>query len=285
MFAVGVLQGVYAALHFVFFHVERDGFHARLVMYCGFREDGDKIAVPDEFQEDVHFVQFHPHFEVVGTLGKHLVERVAGLQPFAGHGELVAFQFVGADFLFAGQLVVGTYHDRQMVVEQDMRLDLFVTARGFEGQDEVHFPFDEHLHQFRHGFVVDVQLHFRVLFHEREHGLRQDGAERVGHADVQRTGEQLLQVADVLLAGVGGIQSFLGVGEQFRTRFRERHFVAVALEELHVEFCFQLPDLLREGALGDEEPFGRFGEIECLGGFDEVFELSEFHVVLTCGFE
>lgn len=168
----------------------------------------------------------------------------SGPQAFAGQGELIFFQFAECHFLFLGQGMVGTHDDRQMVVEEDVRFDLFVTACGFEGQYEIHFALDKHLHQFRHGLIENVQFHFGVQFHESQHRFRQNRAERIGHADVQCAGEQLLQVAYMFFARVGGIQGFFGVWQKFRSGFGQRHFMAVALEELYVQLGFQLSDLL-----------------------------------------
>lgn len=94
------------------------------------------------------------------------------------------------------------YYDRQMIVEQDLGFHLFIFISGLECQNEVYFAFDEHLHQLRHRLVEDVQLYVRVLFHERQYGLREDRAEGVGYADVQGAGKLLFQVADVLLTGI-----------------------------------------------------------------------------------
>lgn len=106
MFAVGVFQCVNAALHFESMYIQRNGLYVGFIVYRGFGKNGHQMALLDELQQDVDFVQFHTYLEVVILFGDDLIERVAGLQPFAGKGKFIFFQFGESDLTPSGKFVM-----------------------------------------------------------------------------------------------------------------------------------------------------------------------------------
>ena len=55
--------------------------------------------------------------------------------------------------------------------------------------------------------------------------------------------------------------------------------MAIALEELLVEFVLQVQDLLRERTLRDKQFAGRYGEVKRLSHTEEIFQLAKFHTL------
>ena len=180
-----------------------------------------------------------------------------------------------------GHGVALAHDDGEVVVEEYVRLYVVVGLRRLEGQHEVHLLLPQHVHEFLHRLVADVELHLGVLAHEVEQGLCQYGAEGVGDPYVERAHEQFLQVSDAVHAGLRGVERMEGAREHFPPGLGERDLVVVPLEELRVELLFQLLYLLREGALRNEELTGRVGKVERLRQLGEILELSQFHGVFV----
>ena len=53
------------------------------------------------------------------------------------------------------------------------------------------------------------------------------------------------------------------------------------LKQLHVQFIFQLPDLIAEGRLLHIELSRRFIDASRIRDFPEIFQLSEFHFLFS----
>jgi hypothetical protein len=68
------------------------------------------------------------------------------------------------------------------------------------------------------------------------------------------------------------------VGQQLASGFGETDTVAVALEKRRAEFLLKLFDLLRQCALCNEQRTGCLGKVKRFRYFDEIFQLTEFHV-------
>src|ERR1700746_854030 len=56
-----------------------------------------------------------------------------------------------------------------------------------------------------------------------------------------------------------------------------RHSFAPSIKQFYTEFAFQVVDLLAEGWLRNVQPVGGVGEVQLLGGSDEVFKFSDIH--------
>ena len=92
----------------------------------------------------------------------------------------------------------------------------------------------------------------------------------MGHPDVERTGEEFLQIVDAASAGLGFVYGTHSEGHCL-AGLCEAHIVVVADEELRAEFLFQLLYLLREGALRYVQAFRRIRKIKRFGSFGVVF--------------
>ena len=112
---------------------------------------------------------------------------------------------------------------------------------------------------------------------EGDERLCHDVAEGVGNADVQFTGEHLLQVVHVVNARHGAVYRILSVRQEFLSCFCKINLMRVSLEEWQSNLLLQMRNLLREGALRDVELARCLREIERLGYLQEVFQLSYFH--------
>ena len=102
----------------------------------------------------------------------------------------------------------------------------------------------KHQQQLLHGVVEYAQLYAGILLDECEQSLAEHGAERVGDAYLKRAGHNVFQVEHVLAARLAGREGLGCKGQQFLTAFGEAHLVAVAVEQLHAKFVFELLDLL-----------------------------------------
>src|ERR1700736_3722494 len=59
---------------------------------------------------------------------------------------------------------------------------------------------------------------------------------------------------------------------------REPNLAAVAEEQKHSKFLFQVKDGLTDGGLGDVNPAGSLREIQMLGHGSEVTQVTQFHL-------
>ena len=128
-------------------------------------------------------------------------------------------------------------------------------------------------HQVGHRRLADVHLHVRIASQEGGQRLGHDAGEREGDADVQFAAHEILQLLKAQQTVVGRADGIFGQREQRLPGLGERHLAAIAEEERLVEFALEQQDLLRQGALGDEQVARGSREIQRLGHAEEVFQL------------
>ena len=173
--------------------------------------------------------------------------------------------------------MVLTHYHGELVTEEIARLDFIIWLVRLEGQHQVDIPVTEHLHQFSHIPVEDIQLDARVLLDKILHGLCKDLAERVCYAYVEFSGQQFLEVIHLCPAGFGILKGLYCKGQKHGPAFSEGSRVGVALEKNCTELVLQRFYLLRKRALADIQAAGSLGEIQSLSRPDEIFQLFDFH--------
>ena len=52
-----------------------------------------------------------------------------------------------------------------------------------------------------------------------------------------------------------------------------------AVEQLHADFRFQIPDLLTQGRLGDAHFLSRAGEVSLFGNGEKIADMAQFHAI------
>ena len=145
-------------------------------------------------------------------------------------------------------------HDRRQTVAEDgTAVNRLVCLDWLEGKHKVELTLLQSIHQLLHRTVLDVQLHVRISMEEGDERFCHDVAEGVGDADVQFSGEHLLQVVHVVNACHGAVYGILGIGKKLLSCLGEINLVRVTFEERQAYFLFQMRNLLREGTLRDVE--------------------------------
>ena len=145
------------------------------------------------------------------------------------------------------------HNRRQAVAEDGSTVYRLVCLDWLEGKHKVEFTLLQSIHQLLHRTVLDVQLHVRISMEEGDERFCHDVAEGVGDADVQFSGEHLLQVVHVVNACHGAVYGILGIGKKLLSCLGEINLVRVTFEERQTYFLFQMRNLLREGTLRDVE--------------------------------
>ena len=135
------------------------------------------------------------------------------------------------------------------------------------------------LHKHSHGVIAYIELDIGIFLQKLSHGLGHDIAEREGHSYIQFAHKHVLEFLHKSYAVFGSIDALLGVGHKQPPSLSELHLVAVAYEERLVKFAFEIENLLRQRALGNKQLLGSRREIQSLGKFQKVFELSQFHIL------
>ena len=162
----------------------------------------------------------------------------------------------------------------QLVGEEHAAFYARIVLEGTKGHDEVKLVVLESGYEVGHGRLADVDLHMRIATEKGSERLGHDARKREGDTDVEFSTHQVLQLVEPQQAVVCIENGLSGKWQQRLARLSEHHLMAVAVEEGLVEFILQLQNLVREGALSDEQFLGRSGEIECLCQLDKVFKLS-----------
>ena len=248
--------------------VERYGFNSELVVDGGFGEDSDHVAVLDEFEQNVDLVELDAYVELSGPGREIMVKSIASLKAFGWKREIVTAQIGDANTLLASKRMSIAHDDGKMIVKQDVRLYLFDSYRWTERQHEIDRARLEHLHKLGHRFVEDIEPYVGVFAGELYEGLGEYGAERVGHAYVERARGEIGEVVDACDACVGVIHRAPRIGEEFLSGFGQAYGMGVTLKELYAELVLKLLHLLRQCALRKVEQFG---------GFYVIFYLTEFN--------
>ena len=103
--------------------------------------------------------------------------------------------------------------------------------------------------------------------------LLEQGAEGIGRPHAEPAHFEVLHVPDPLYSGLGLFQDLDGAGIELLAVIAEGDVPGVARQQFHAQFFFQLPDLLGNGALGDEEGLGRQREAAQTPHLHKVFQL------------
>ena len=175
-------------------------------------------------------------------------------------------------------------HAQELVVEEYVGFYVVVALVGLEGQHQVGFALAQQADELLAGLADEIQLDSGVVVGEVPHRFGENRAERVGDPDRQLAGNHFLQVAYLVLAVPRILQGPPGQGKEAAAVLGQRHRVRITLEQGCPEFLLQLLDLLGESALCHVQAPCRLGEVQSLGNFHEVVQLSEFHgnyIVLT----
>ena len=156
---------------------------------------------------------------------------------------------------------------------------LFRSLR-FETEYEINFALLEEFKEFFHSAADDVQTNTWILFGEFVDSFRKNRRKSVGNADIENSGQHLLEVANLCKTEFGVLQGPLCNRQQMLSALGKRYRVRIPLQQFDSQFLFQTAYLLGKGALGYEQCSGGFGEIESFCRLYKVFQLSEFHLLV-----
>ena len=97
-----------------------------------------------------------------------------------------------------------------------------------------------------------------------------------GHADAQLAGFAALGTPGLFDGFVHPGEDRAGFGQEGAAGLGQRHPAAVAQEQAHVHFAFELADLLAQWRLRHAQPLGRAAEVQLVGDGDEIAQMAEF---------
>ncbi|MNN50204.1 hypothetical protein D3C81_1647780 [compost metagenome] len=176
-----------------------------------------------------------------------------------------------------GELVAARHGDDEgLVVERTHRQARIGERLGHHRA--VDLALLEQLDQLVRVVLLQHQRHLRHgpdhLLDQRRQQVRPDG---VDHAHAQRPGQRVLALLGDLADGHGLLEHALGLRHDLFADVGHRHLGGAALEDLHVEFVFQLLDRDRQRRLRHEAGFGGPAEMALARHGDDVLEFSERH--------
>jgi len=133
--------------------------------------------------------------------------------------------------------------------------------------------------RFRSAFK-EREFHPRVLLPKGgDHGREHTGTDRGDGPDAQASPTQTHEIPHRLPGDRSPLDEGFGVDPQSLAGRGEHGLAASAMEKRRAEFAFEIADLLAERGLREVQAGGGPGEVPLPGGFEEVFELVEFHRV------
>ena len=80
MFSIDIFQHMYTSYHVIIRYIYRNSLYALLVVYGGFGKNGNQLALLDQLQQDMNFVQLNHHTQIGRMLRQDTFEGIAGLQ-------------------------------------------------------------------------------------------------------------------------------------------------------------------------------------------------------------
>ena len=112
--------------------------------------------------------------------------------------------------------------------------------------------------------------------------VAQDGGEnpercRAVHGDLQLADVELERPPDDPSRSLGVREGCLSLAQQLVAGGRQPHTAGEAFEQRAAELSLERADLLGEGGLGHEQPFGGLRQRARLGDRHEVLKLAEVH--------
>ena len=150
----------------------------------------------------VDIVDFKTDVEVEVAVLEQCVKLVACLQSLCRKGEALVLQLVERDGGAFGQWMRVAHHHAEGILKEVVRLDALVVLCRFVGKYQVHLASHEHLHQFAHGVAHHVEAHVGMFLHKEENSLFEDGAERIGRADVHRSAYAVRHFGNTIQASI-----------------------------------------------------------------------------------
>ncbi len=226
---------------------------------------------------------FEGLLDTVGRLRKarqlraHAQHLVAEAMPAAQQQHGLLLQFVGIDFPGMLQMVAARHrHDEGLVIQRLHGQPGIGKGLGHDGA--VDLALLEQLDQLDRVVLLQHQRHLRHgLDHLLDQRGQQVGPDGVDHAKPQRPGQRVLALLGDFADGHGLLQHALGLRHDLLADRRHRDFGRAALEDLHIEFVFQLLDRHRQRRLRHEAGFGRPAEMALARHGDDVLEFGESH--------
>ena len=130
------------------------------------------------------------------------------------------------------------------------------------------------------GAFEEGEFDERMLFPKsRDGGGQHAGADGRDGSDGQPTAAEAHEILHCLPCGGGTIEQSLSVEAQRFACGGEHGLAAPTVEKRCAEFAFKIADLLAERGLCEVQVRGGAREVSLAGGFEEIFELVEFHRV------
>ena len=80
MFSIDIFQHMYTSYHVIIRYIYRNSLYALLVVYGGFGQNRNQLALLDQLQQDMNFVQLNHHTQIGRMLRQDTFEGIAGLQ-------------------------------------------------------------------------------------------------------------------------------------------------------------------------------------------------------------
>ena len=157
--------------------------------------------------------------------------------------------------------------------EERNSVETFVHAMRTERKYEIQLAAVQLFHQFLGSGKRDVHLYFRICLRKGSQCGYQQRAETVSGTDMQCSGFYPLQIAYNLLAAVSILYGLDGIGKESDSRLCRHNALANPVEQQHVQFVFQLLDLLGKGTLGNMQCPCCFRKILQLACLFKVFQL------------
>ena len=114
-------------------------------------------------------------------------------------------------------------YNSKVVLEKNMRFNIFITGRWSERQHKVDRTIAQHLHQFCHRLIKYIQLDARVFLGKLDERLCQNRAEGIGHAYVKSSSGNGGKVVDLCHTAFSLGKSAPGKRENLLRRFCQKN--------------------------------------------------------------